>query len=270
MTDGPLGELVSRLGPESEIGLRMLDAAASVVATPRVAGDAQEVLAAYDDALDQLLVPAVALTTYARGAGSRHVRLGVRMLAEAAIDRHGHVDRVCAALLARVVRVVVGAGLAYERPEAALALAGIPHDDATVLTASSLRHLPLFDRSANIAYESHLNWLSRRPWTRELALMRRDEDLVRAMSEADVLLAVAEAAADPSDEVYAQGLVEPGDVARRRLAARLRDPRQRRVLGDLLGADDEQLDERAQAAFARLIAQHDNGPPVRTRPLLDP
>ncbi|HEV2787035.1 MAG TPA: hypothetical protein VGV67_11635 [Solirubrobacteraceae bacterium] len=267
MTDG-VRAIVSRLGPEAELGLEVAEAAQSLIATAPGPGDVQELLAAYDAALDRLLMPAAALVAYGGPDASNHVRLAIGALAAAATDRHGHVDNVRAALLARVVRVLVGIGLAYDRPEAALAVAGFPHEDATVLTASGLRHVPLFDRSANTAYLAHVTWLSERSWRRDLAMIKRDVDLAAAMGEADVLLALLQAAADPDDEVYAHGLTEPGDVAPRRLEARFRHPRQRDVLRQLLVVDEEALDEHARTAFTRLIAQHDNGRPVRTQPLL--
>lgn len=121
---------VRALGAEPALGAELAEGARSLISVASRTEDVEAVLGPFDEALDALLIPAAALASYGSNDGLRHVRLAVAFLTSAATGPYGQVDPVREAILARVLRVLVGIALSHDRPETVLALVGLTHGEA--------------------------------------------------------------------------------------------------------------------------------------------
>jgi hypothetical protein len=259
------GDAARSLRPAAGLALDLLDAAAGIVDTAPGVGEPAEILAHYDQPIDELLVPAAALAAYCDAEDLRHLGVAFGLLAAATSERYQQRTQVMDVLLARAVRIVSAVALAHDRPEALLPVASICHNDESLLTSRSLRHLDLYRDGADTAHTAHVQWLLARPWRAEIAPLRADEQVSIAMAEVDVLLACLQAAA--GRETYAPGLLIGEAKVRPRLAARMVDPRQRAAMTNLFATTDAELDECASSAYGRLVANSPDGFPARRQAL---
>lgn len=262
----PFSDAARSMGPAAALALALHEAAVAIIEIAPGAGEPLEILAPYDQPVDELLVPAAALAAYGDTEDLRHLRVTFGLLAVATSERYQPRTRVMDALLARAVRIVSAIALAHDRPEALLALASTFHNDEALLTSGRLRHLDLFQDGADVAHAAHVQWLLGRPWREEIAPLRSVEQVSIAMAEVDVLLACLQAAAG-GRETYAPGLLVGEANVRPRLVARIADPRQRLAMGSLFATSDADLDDFAAAAYGRLVANTADGFPARRQAL---
>lgn len=261
----PFADAARSLRPAADLGLDLLDAAAAITDTAPGVGEPTEILAPYDQPMDELLALAAALAAYGDPEDLRHLGVAFGLLAAATTERYQQRTQVMDALLARAVRIVSAVALGHDRPEAMLALTSTRHNDQPLLTSGSLRHLDLYRDGADTAHTAHVQWLVGRPWRAEIAPLRTDEQVSIAMAEVDVLLACLQAAA--SRETYAPGLLVGEATVRPRLVARLGDSRQRSAMTSLFATNDADLDERAASAYGQLVANRADGFPARRQAL---
>lgn len=261
----PFADAARSLRPAAALGLDLLDAAAAITDTAPGVGEPTEILAPYDQPMDELLAPATALAAYCDPEDLRHLGVTLGLLATATTERYQQRTQVMDALLARAVRILSAVALAHDRPEAMLALVSICHNDQPLLASSRLRHLDLFRDGADTAHTAHVQWLLGRPWRAEIAPLRTDEQVSIAMAEVDVLLACLQAA--EGGEAYAPGLLVGEAKVRPRVVARIADPRQRAAMTNLFATNDADLDECAASAYGRLVANSADGFPARRQAL---
>jgi predicted methyltransferase len=102
----PFAEAARSMRPAASLALDMLDAAAAITDTAPGAGEPTEILAPYDQPIDELLVPAAALAAYGDAEDLRHLGVTVGLLAAATSEQYQQRTQVMDALLARAVRIV--------------------------------------------------------------------------------------------------------------------------------------------------------------------
>jgi hypothetical protein len=120
--------------------------------------------------------------------------------------------------------------------------------DQGLLDERRARYLASYSGDARKSFEAHQLWVA------ELALMAdrypllaRDDELVKALMEADMLFAMHAIATGRHDGPYSHGAHQSGQPAEKRLRARVGDPRQRAVLAAFFGASEDKLQERLTA-----------------------
>lgn len=130
--------------------------------------------------------------------------------------------------------------------------------DERLIDDSTARHLNAFKSGADVALDSHRQWLAQPELlTKHYPLLARDQGLEKALAEADLLFALhADASGTSSRGIYSGAAHRDGNPERR-LRARLRTPGPREQLVRFFEIPDAELDERLNEAHERMPHNHE-------------
>lgn len=142
-------------------------------------------------------------------------------------------------VLYRATLAITAVALSHSDPGALASLVGIDVTNEPLLASDALRYGRLHDGDAQITYDAAVTWLLSRPWRTEIAALASDEGLAVGIAEVDLLMACL--AARTGHGPHSGGLSAQTIEAPRRLAARLRDPRQESGLAALLGTSTDEI-----------------------------
>lgn len=218
----------------------------------------EEALAAFEDKLDGVVAPALAVIA-GGSSEQRAVVLALEALAQAASGPQRAHTATADAILARALLTVTAGALVWRRLELVGQLAGVRRSDGygppvSVLGDADLRHLDLFERGADASFAAHSAWVFRRPWRPSAGLLCSDDLLRLALAEADVLSGMIAVGAGRERDLFSAGLTVGERRVEDRLVARAFDRDQRPVLCRLFAVADRDLEARMSDAYAGLSA----------------
>jgi hypothetical protein len=268
MNESTFADVVDELstGREPSVVLRATVLASQIVAESDGAastGDPAAALAPVDDVLDAFLMSTGALVVLGgREPGLRGVAIALQLLAVGSIGKHGERNPVVEALLSRAVLVLAAFALAWQRSEALPVLAHVTRGESygppeSVLASTGLRHLDLYERGADKAFQAHLAWLMARAWRTSVPPLATDESVQVALAEADIIsgcLITAGGRSSLGGNLYSAGVAQSDRSAQDRLVARVRDQGQRAAFRELFAVGDDALEQTIEDAYSRLTA----------------
>jgi hypothetical protein len=254
-----LERLAAGGGPvvRNEMALSASRLAGSLVALPGSVASGEEALQPFDEDLDALLAPAVALIGLGPHETVHTASVALDILAAASAGSRRVHTAVATSMLARAALTMTASVLAWHRLEALAALASVTRSNGygpavSVLADTDLRHLDLFNRGADDSFRAHVAWFHSRPWRASVGPLSTAEQVSVAFAEADVLTGMLAVGTDPVHSLYAAGLSVPDRRVEERLVSRTRDARQRPLLCMLFDVADRELDQRLTDAYSNL------------------
>lgn len=207
-------------------------------------------LEAISDELEGFLAVAAPLIEYGGSDGQDAV---VRALAQVGseISREPNLENALYLVTARLLWSTTGLALACDAADFLPRLLRLRVRSAfrdveePLIDDSSARHPEAYGGSAEVAFESHRLWLaSLSLLTERYPLLAREQQLERALAEADLIFALhTDAVADGIGATYSHGAHREGH-AEQRLCARIRAPDGREQLVRFFGIPDAQLEKR--------------------------
>jgi hypothetical protein len=265
MTEDSYVEAVERLGRggtpivSNDVALSASRLADALAGFPGTVARGEEALQRFDDELDALVAPAVALVGVGPDEGLRTVSIALDTLAGAAGGTPRAHTHMAMAVLARAALALTAGALAWNRLEAVARLASVVRSDGygpavSVLADANLRHLDVFGCAADDGFRAHVAWYSRRRWRASVGPLSTDGQVELAFAEADVLTGMLAVGTGRDRDLYAAGLRVSERRVEDRLLARAANPRQRPLLRELFGVTEDNLDARLSDAYAGLTA----------------
>lgn len=234
-------------------------------ARANVAGEerAKAFLEAISDELEGFLAIAAPLIEYGGSDGQEAV---VRALAQVAseISREPDLENALYLVTARLLWCTTALALACDATDFLPRLLCLTVRSAfsnvhePLVEDGNARHLEAYGRSADVAFESHRLWLASLSLvTERYPLLARDQQLERALSEADLIFALrTDAVGARIRGTYSHGAHREGH-AEQRLRTRVRTPDEREQLVRFFGIPDAQLEERLAELHEGLPRQRD-------------
>jgi hypothetical protein len=230
--------------------LRVLDGQAETAANLGDEERASAFLEAISDELESILAVAAPLIEYGGSDGQEAV---VRGLAQVAgeISREASLENAMYLVTARLLWSTTAFALSCDAADFLPRLlrltvrSAFRDADVPLIDDSSARHPQAFGRGADVAFESHRLWLeSLNLITERYPLLVREQQLERALAEADLIFALHTDAADMGIRgTYSHAAHREGH-AEQRLRARARTPSSREQLVRFFGIPDDHLEER--------------------------
>jgi hypothetical protein len=218
-------------------------------------------LDAISDELEGLLAVAAPLIEYGGSAGHEAV---VRAVAQVTneISRQPNQENAHYLVAARVLWCTTAFALACDAIDFLPRLlrltvrSAFRNVDEPLIDDSSARHLEVFGRGADVAFDSHREWLASLDLVAErYPLLAREQLLEKALAEADLIFALhTDAAGRGINGTYSAVAHREGD-AERRLRARVRAPDAREQLVRFFAVPDAELEERLDEIHAQLPRQ---------------
>lgn len=235
---------------------RLADALASYTGT---VARGEEAMQHFDNELDRLLAAVLAVIATGSGDDLRVVTVALDAIASATSGPHRPHTPFVNGVLARTSLTMTAGALAWRRLELVVQMASVTRSNGygpavRVLADTDLRHLDLFDRGADTAFQAHLAWFMQRPWRTAVGVLASDNQVRMAFGEADVLGGMLAVGDGRNRDVYSAGLALDDRQIADRIVARSREPRQRAALCGLFGVEDDQLEPRMSESYAGLTA----------------
>jgi hypothetical protein len=207
-------------------------------------------LEAISDKLEEFLAAAAPLIEYGGSDGQEAV---VRALGQVTseISREPNQENAYYLVTARLLWSTTAFALASDATDFLPRLlrltvrSAFRNVDELLIDDSSAGHLEAYGRSADVAFESHRLWLaSLSLLTERYPLLAREQQLERALAEADLIFALhTDAVGAGIRGTYSHGTHREGH-AEQRLRARVRTPDGRDQLVRFFGIPDAELEER--------------------------
>jgi hypothetical protein len=121
-----------------------------------------------------------------------------------------------------------------------------------MLDASGARYLATHAGDAGRSFEAHQRWLTELTLVSErYPLLVRDDEITKALMEADVLFAMHAVGRGGHEDPYSHG-AHPGGDAEKRVRARAANPNQRAVLASFFDIDERELEQQLNALYGAL------------------
>lgn len=240
-----LGALLDTFGNHEELnGLRGQERVASLVA-------------AIQEPLEGVVAAGAPLIEYGGPDGQRAVRALAQITGRISVDPSQ--ENAYYLVAARLLWCSTAFALACDAVEFLPRLLGLTvrsnfrYAEERLIDDSSARHLEAFGREAGVALDSHRQWLAQLDLLSErYPLLARDQELEKALAEADLLFAFhADLSASGARGVYSGAAHRDGDPERR-VRARLQAPEARAQLVRFFDIPDPQLDERLSEIHERM------------------
>jgi hypothetical protein len=205
---------------------------------------------AISDELEGFLAAAAPLIEYGGGGGQEAV---IRALAQVTseISREPSHENAYYLVTARLLWSTTAFALACDATDFLPRLlrltvrSAFRNVDELLIDDGSARHLEAYGRSADVAFESHRLWLAALSLlTERYPLLAREQQLERALAEADLIFALhTDAVGAGIRGTYSHGAHREGH-AEQRLRARVRTRDGREQLVRFFGIPDAELEER--------------------------
>jgi hypothetical protein len=122
-----------------------------------------------------------------------------------------------------------------------------------LLDARRARYLAAYEGDAGRSFEAHRRWMESLGVVETCyPLLVRDDEIVKALMEADMLFALHTLAAGVSREPYAHSIGRDGHYPETRLRARVSDPRQRAAVVAFYALADYELESHLTRLYAQI------------------